>query len=629
MKKTLLTLALGAAAVFSAAAQGEQSMEFGYCGDLYTGAGNGQKCIYSIAIEVPSGLAEACKGAKITAVNVGFGKGVNKGCEVFVTRELGATPLAKGETTTDNRLKAGAWNIIPLEEPVTLDGGPLYVGYTYKSTSTSDSPIAFDGEVQSYNPMGDFVSIATSVDDLWAEVYGFGGQFGNACVRAVISGENIPSDIAMASSISIPALIRPWQNFQFELGLTNFGSEPITSAEFTYKLGGSPWTSTTVNFDEPVLPGQRGYASITASNNQDGEVDLGATAKVTKVNGKDNALSEMTVETTFSPNSKLFERRMVLEEYTGLGCGFCPRGYYGIEEFAKVVTDGSFIAIGVHNYGSDPMMCTAYNSWVSKFIQGAPSGTVNRMADFNGFNPSLEDIAAAYPLVHGLCKEDVQIKAEFADDTKEKVKATATMKFAEDIAKGNYGLAYVITQDKIGPYNQSNYYAGGQYGAMGGFESMPAQVSLVYNDVARDIFNWSGDRNAVPTELVAGVEYTHEKEMSLSRCLTLDGASLDNVNVIVLLIDRATGEIANAAKCRIGGESQSSVSEVEAAAYTVRGLAGRIAVDGSYDSVAVYNVDGASVGTYAAGQPIEVASGLYIVSVKANGAEKAVKVIVK
>ena len=627
MKKTLLTALFGLASVFGGLAE---TMEYSYGGELNQIAGVTRKAYYSVAMELPASFCEANKGAKITSLSMGFGRGVNKEGTMFVTKELGETPLA---TVKNTALQQDSFNEFKLSEPVVLDGSTLYVGFTYYATSTTDMPIGFDTESDTYISIGDYVSITSKEEDLWNDDnFGeFGSSLGNMCIRATLEADAFASNMVMPYNITLPGVVRPWNEFDFTVSMTNMGKEPVNSVEVEYKLGGADLMVKTFNFETPLAPGATGVATFTGLNNQDGEVDLRAVACVAKVNGNPNAFSEVNVTTKFSPNSKLFERRVVLEEYTGIGCGFCPRGWYGIEEFSKKVDDGSFIAIGVHNYGNggDPMYVSAYNSWANQYISGAPQGTINRSADkaMQQFNPGLSEIEAAYTLYHTVCEENVQISSVQSEDG-DNVIATTTMQFAKDIKNGSYGLAYVLTQDHLGPYMQSNYYAGGSYGPMGGFENLGSVTPLEFNDVARDIYNWSGDRTAVPTNIVRGETYTHEKTMSLSRCKTLAGADLKNVNVIVLLINRSTGEIVNAAKCPLGGESIDAVEKVtdDAPSYTVRALQGRIAVDGEYSSVALYTADGARAGLYSAGQTINVPAGLYLVSVDGD---KAVKVVVR
>ena len=256
---------------------------------------------------------------------------------------------------------------------------------------------------------------------------------------------------------------------------------------------------------------------------------------------------------------KPFKRRMVLEENCGVADGWCIRAIYGVktffEELKNVGEDDNFIVIDVHNYGSgaDPMFCKTYESWSSKYnINASPQGTINRINTFLGFDPSLENLREIFPKINIGCNEYVEIQANFDTDN-ENVIAETTMKFAESLKNANYGLSYVLVQNEIGPYYQSNFYSGGQSGEMGGYENLSSIVPQMYNHVAREICNWEGDKTACPSEIIEGEEYVHIQKLSLEKCKTLNNESLSNVEVVVLLINCETGEIANAAKCKVNG----------------------------------------------------------------------------
>lgn len=644
MKEKLLAFTLAVASMATVSDSMAETNYFGYCAPVVeSGIGIGQKCYYGAAIELPGDVLKAYKGNKITGISVGFGSGVNKQCNVFVTKELGTEAMSTGSTTDELRLTQSEFTLIPLAEPVEIDGTTLYAGYDYMARSEKDYPLGYDGCTNSYTPLADYITYVMTEDELWSKVYRAGKDFGNLCIRVEISGDNMPDYFAYPSEAILPSIIWPGTNFSFQLGFNNFGMEEITSIECTYRLGDGEWTTTTVNMPEAVGAGAIGVAVIPTKGAADSTEEKFLEAYISKVNGKENIGASLKVSTPYVATSEWYERRMVLEEYTGLACGFCPRGWYGIEEFSKEVTDGSFIAIAVHNYGSDPMSCSAYNSWVNKYVTGAPSGSVNRMEDFSGFNPGYADIKAAYETVHVMCPYDLQIEADYAKITdpdsgevtgisEDKVTAVAKMKFAFDKETGDfdYGLAFVVTQDDLGPYNQVNYYSGNQLGEMGGFEDLPSPTPLMYNDVARDIYNWSGNSQAVPKSIVKGEEYTYSRDVSLARCKSLKNAQLDKVNIIALLIDRVTGEILNGAKCRIGGHSVSGVADVPATEeFTVKVIGSEIVVDGVYESVDLYTVDGAHAGHSLAGERIVATPGLYIVSVKTSAGAKAVKVIVK
>jgi hypothetical protein len=122
---------------------------------------------------------------------------------------------------------------------------------------------------------------------------------------------------------------------------------------------------------------------------------------------------------------------------------------------------------------------------------------------------------------------------------------------------GDYKIACVLTQDSVkgtgSGYNQSNAYAGGQNGAMGGYEALPNPVPasrMRYDHVARTITpSFTGHPNALANASNAGdsVTYTFtytlpaswlDRKMNIIGILfkpdgTVENASLSNINTAV------------------------------------------------------------------------------------------------
>jgi hypothetical protein len=120
-------------------------------------------------------------------------------------------------------------------------------------------------------------------------------------------------------------------------------------------------------------------------------------------------------------------------------------------------------------------------------------------------------------------------------------------------ANSNYKAACVLTEDDVtgtgAGYNQSNAYAGGNNGVMGGFESLGSPVPaalMVYNHVARAIApSFSGMPNSYPATVNAGDSYT----MNASFTLPSDWDET-KIHIIGMIMD-PTGKIDNAGRATI------------------------------------------------------------------------------
>jgi hypothetical protein len=126
----------------------------------------------------------------------------------------------------------------------------------------------------------------------------------------------------------------------------------------------------------------------------------------------------------------------------------------------------------------------------------------------------------------------------------------ANAHFAVDLS-GDYRLACVFTEDDVtgtgSTWNQHNYYAGGNYGSMGGFENLTDPVpaaDMHYNFVARTIIGgYTGVAGSLPSTITAGETDSHT--------FTYTVPATDDVSqmkAIILLINNQNGQILNGAK---------------------------------------------------------------------------------
>jgi hypothetical protein len=235
---------------------------------------------------------------------------------------------------------------------------------------------------------------------------------------------------------------------------------------------------------------------------------------------------------------------VVGEEGTGTWCQWCPRGAVFMDRFEQQY--GEFWAgIAVHN--SDPMTVTAYDASIGGLITGYPSALVDRgnEVDPSGMGTDFYDRLQTPPVAF------ITNGANWDPSTRVlNVSVSADFQAA---ATNNYKLACVLTEDGVtgtgSGYNQSNSYAGGGNGVMGGFESLPNPVPaalMVYNHVARAISpGFAGEPNSFPAIVNSGETKT------LTFSFTLP-ATWDETNMhIVGMLIAPSGRIDNAGRTTI------------------------------------------------------------------------------
>jgi hypothetical protein len=138
------------------------------------------------------------------------------------------------------------------------------------------------------------------------------------------------------------------------------------------------------------------------------------------------------------------------------------------------------------------------------------------------------------------------------DETSRTLNVSVTANFTAN-ATSSYKLACVLTEDGVtgtgSGYNQSNSYAGGGNGVMGGFETKPNPVpaaQMVYDHVARAIApSFAGYTNSFPATVSAGEAHTLNFTFELPATW-----EANEMHIVGLLIDPA-GRIDNAGKATI------------------------------------------------------------------------------
>ena len=528
------------------------SMEYMLAGEPYTALGrNGQTIGMTQAYGFQFTADEATKYAGnqvdyvtfYTSYNGNDKKNHIKRVTVCLTYDLEGTPFYTEEFTGLPETCFTKVNA-ELSTPYTIEAGKeFYVYVKFLINDEADSPIVVDYTGHAGDEAG-WVAYGNTTTLTWDNI---SAGYGFVCIGAGLSGTNLPTNSMDVTNYAIDPAVEQNKPFDLSLMLKNSAANPITSFEYEVTVGDNePETLTyeipgEFRFNQETIFQVTGLTYATASS-----TPINVTFKVTKVNGvANNSLApELTCKTMVLPEGKTFVRNVVIEEATGVWCGYCPAGIVTMEAIRENFPDGEFIPVGVHGASikEDPMYASTYSKVFSLIANsGVPSALLNRSVDVYPF--PYEEVLEYYEMVRrvpGLAT--VSATAEFSDDRSAlNIHTTFAFCFDDNSEKSIYRLAYGITEDNVGPYNQTNYYSGADYD-YGGWEDKPESVSTIYNDVARQLEYYSGILNSIPGTIVAGQEYTHDYTLKFGNTVK----DKDNINLIVYLVNTETGVIENA-----------------------------------------------------------------------------------
>ena len=589
------------------------TVTFGYASDYGDGLGTGNAGTrLSAAIAIPKEVASLWKGGQIKAVNIGFGQSTQTTVSVFISKTLSGTP----DYTQPATMKQNQWNTVALTTPFDVTGDDqLYIGYTLTTKSSSDYPIGIDTK-----PTNNPFCCLLGINGEW---YDYSTQFGAACIQVVVTGVEGNQYAAFLTDLNIPYAVKPNQNFSLGISVLNAGTGPLTADQLTFSatVGSNQYDNLSGKMTPAsIQPGSTGTVTISGLQSPYEGLAVPLRVELTKINGKDfNDYYEAAIVCI----TNTYDRAVVVEEGTGTWCGWCPRGIVGMEYMRENYDDKGFIGIAVHASGQtpDPMQVSSYMPVVNQYFSGFPTSMINRL--YVGLDPSKENLEEIYKFVRTLpAIAGVGIKVTSESDDNSTLNVEATTTFGLDIEEADYRLAFVVTQDNVGPYYQTNYFAGGGEGPMDGWESKGSRVSTIYNEVARNIKDAFGIEGSVPSSIEAGKVYTYSTTINTN---LLNDGTLDDCTTIVLLLNNKSGLIENAAKVK--GIGQAAVDNVfdEADRVAVSGAYGRVVINGEYDRAEIYSLDGRRVAVANGEANITVAKGIYVVRVD----NVAAKVIVR
>ena len=440
--------------------------------------------------------------------------------------------------------------------------------------------------------------------------------------------------------------------------VTMWGMQPVMSVDITTTIGETSGTaSISTGVTEETAAQQSTYGA--AMNYSIEGMKAPATPSrytiaqsIAAVNGNPDGYAEDNdnVATTvgIALGDQHYDRKAVVEEMTGLWCGWCPRGMVAMENLKTMYAD-DVITIAVH--ADDALQSESYLP-MAYMTSGFPSAFVNRfyLADpYYGFTADatmgiadvVDEILAS--------PAEAQIgvtSALSADGSTIDVTSYTRFCLTDNSETPHYAVAYALVEDGVRglAYAQTNYYSsqmsGGPYSGrtpetsglpddLAQFVGMgPSIQGLTYNDVARGIYDCFGVEGSLNSNIQSGSMQTHTYSIPVPESIS----NIANTTLVAMVVDTETMEVINAVEVKVGESNTTGIEAVKEpakASISVNGNAITVTTDGNGSAVAkVYSTDGTLVAQAtvngSATLAVDGQKGTYIVRVE-NGNDVTVK----
>lgn len=497
-------------------------VELSYCThDIEQGFGS-EGTIYTPYVQFPAQTVKPYEGATVTRILIGLKSDVTNVTIYIKNSPLDNRPLYSQQV---GQLAAG-WNEVTLDEPYTLPADQdLAIGY--RARLTKNGGIGYSTE---HNSLADQIYINQSAQ--WTTCGG------SVCVRAIVEGDCVPTTEMVLDRLSDRS-VDPQDECISLMGIVhNMGTDMVTSYTLVCRIDDTDFEPQTFECQLPT------NAADTFVMELPNRLEMGqhtAIVSLKEVNGTADAYDGNN-QTTFRlnvPDSR-FSRRVVCEEYTGLWCGWCPRGMVGLE-LMKEMKGERFIAISIHGGQGDGLEIPAdspysyYDFWAS--IPGAPSCKLDRRLSGDPFY----DIQRLFNMETATdCHVSVETTARWNADSTGLDIHTAIIADA-DYDTSPYNVAYVVLEDSVTGYVQTNYYSGNDTPFYGWEQKDRYTMDVVFDDVARGIFGSVQGTAFTDQPLTALQPSEHTESIELPT----EVSNRDKVHVATLIIDARSGFIAN------------------------------------------------------------------------------------
>ncbi len=474
--------------------------------------------------------------------------------------------------TVDVPATKSGWNTVELPQPVEIPAGMagLLVGFSYTQKNTSSGgnypedcfPLLISDAV---NPNG------TVIYGNIQGVTNYYNMSGTACIQAIMEADPLTRGKAVVTGYSCP-VTRMNSEVKSSVEFITGSKEAVSSIDYTIEYNGQT-ASRSYRFVPALAAGIGSPGKVTVQIST-GSIPGARPAKftVTKING--NEVDCQPLEFGVPVVSREVAPMALAEEFTGTGCGWCPRGWVGMG-LLKENMDDRVALVALHQYNtSDPMYSADY---YSPDFSGAPQLIANRIsAAVDPFYGASKEGIEAYmrTQLNYVPAVDITLSASLSDDRK-KVTAKASTEFLTDLPGSS--LVFVLTADGLtgstSAWKQQNYYYQNTASFMGvqgtgveqfckGNEKGTSTVSLVFDDVMLTS-SWNRYGQILTPEFTTtalGTTAQTEYTLTMPTKTALKVALKYNKLTLIAIALHEDGSIAQVAKCHV--EDPAGINEL-------------------------------------------------------------------
>lgn len=582
MKKLLLASFVCSALLGNAA----ETLEFSYV-DSYDGVVFGTKKLenFDVAIFLPGDQFKDFKIASVKAPLNTFERDTLKKYDYYSNVSVWVSTELRLDTAKNNKNKnlpdvsyaaaidENGYVNLELPETYTISDKGAYVGFSFNVESLNGATKYPVGVGKPCNENGLWVHSSRTYLS-WINMASIEGY--SAAISVGLQSDKFPSNAVRFSKVPESVYAGLDTDRTVNVQLSTLGSQPVYSVDYDITVAGN---TSSYHYDLPdTVPARLGKifdasVVIPAQSNLMSKEDM--TLTVTKVNGAENeAVNGISASSRLDVYKFIPEHQALFEEYTGVGCGYCPMGFVTLEYLKENYP--KFVVASYHtkiNGKSDAMECmNKFPLPASETSLSAPSYCLERktVCYFDAYNVAcVDDILA---INEQLTPWDIKIAHTWDDDNT--LTASVDVTSIENI-EGKFKIAYILVSDGLtgsgSKWIQENYYnSNGQSNKYipglndfchGGIYGKSKVSGLVFDDVVITDQGVHGIAGSLPETINAYEVHSHSFTFDLTKIAKELIPDKNKLRIIAAVLD-ANGTSLNCAKNEVNDYAGAAVDQI-------------------------------------------------------------------
>lgn len=546
-------------AVAGEASANTADFSFASVDQVNTYTGTEKKEIYNVAIHLDGSIFG---GLSVTGLDVPLTEmdGIS-GMYGFLTSELNSERIDGvrvniADIVTEEASHDGGTLSCVFKEPYVVPKEGVYVGYTFAIESNETE--------EQKNP----VAVTQGIDEdglylMSSRTYMRWSSYSERLCYVSSMSVHMAGDIhdvgAALNLQDVTYVKGKEKSFDYTFGLINLGTDPIENIGYTLEIDGQKMESV-YSFPQPVTPQYGHVMNVTIPveyeiMNGDYPISFG----IERINGKENQVAMKSGEAILSAVTRVPVHKPLMEEFTGLWCSWCPRGFAALERMKKLYPD-TFVGVAYHN--DDPMeTCIDFPVEVDHY----PLAWLDRSL---ALDPYLGTKSAGFGIEYDWLSRagrftpaDVTLESYVDAKDDHRIMVKADVMFVKPV-EGDYKMIFLLLSDGLtnSEWLQKNIYsgeAGYEVEEMDVFVNGDTNVSgLVFNDVLICYSDLKGIEGSLPEEIVPDVEYTWEYTFDITDAMEKGlVVSSDKLRAVAAVVNSSTGEIINCNESKVSDVS--------------------------------------------------------------------------